>query len=78
MTIINAICDICGKEISQGGIYSDYDGIDRCKKCDLENKFYNAQKEYKNEKEWLKETHIKSLKKLKARIISIKNELNTL
>lgn len=78
MATIKAICDDCGKEISSGEIYTDYDGLDKCKNCDLKSKLYFAEAAHRDKMEWLKVTHIKDLKKLKAQIAHIKSELKAL
>jgi len=59
-------CDSCGKEGKAEDFTSDYDGIDRCKKCHLESEIYGLERDIKAKEKWLKETHLKKLQELKA------------
>ena len=74
MTTLKASCDICG-EIIEGEIFEDYDNIQKCHKCYLKDELYFEESQYKDKMDWLKSTHIKDLKKIQQKILSLRKEL---
>jgi len=71
MTILKASCGSC-KNVIEGQIYTDYDNLVLCRACYLNNEIRYEEECYLEKREWLKNTHIKDLKNMRAKIIKLK------
>jgi ribosome-binding protein aMBF1 (putative translation factor) len=71
---VSATCDICGKILAKEEIFfsiSEPD-LDYCKKCHQEAELESLQSEVKQKTEWLENTHLRTIRELKERIVVLR------
>lgn len=73
--ILLAKCDDCGRKITSEEIYRDYDGNDRCRKCDLNNKIAEALEERREQIDSIKDIYVKALRETNKSIASLRTNL---
>jgi glycyl-tRNA synthetase (class II) len=71
-------CTKCKKPIKNDQIFQDYDHENHCEKCYLENELTNIIQEYEEKQQWLKDTHLKHLRKLKRKMSVLKMKIGLL
>ena len=71
-------CSKCNRRIKDDEIFQDYDHENYCEKCHLENELKDTIREYKERKQWLKDTHLKHLRKLERKMNVLKMKIGLL
>lgn len=82
--MIKTKCSKCKKIIENNDddmvndVFQDYDHEYYCEKCYLKKKLIDATQEYNEKKQWLENTHLKHLEKLRKKMDVLKTEINKL
>lgn len=76
MTITN--CSKCNKHIKDNEIFQDHDHENYCERCYLENELKDVIREHKEKKQWLKDTHLRHLRKLEEKMSVLRMKIGLL